>query len=71
MFRCARAVVLAAALLVVVPDPAAACPVCGLAGTQDNWREYVWMSVMLSALPLGMAIAGFVVIRRVNRRSSR
>jgi hypothetical protein len=35
-----------------------ACPVCGLASPSDNQSSYVSMSIMLSALPLGM-IAGF------------
>ena len=43
-----------------------ACPVCGLASGSDNQSAYAWMSVMLSALPLGM-IAGAAIW--VYRRS--
>jgi hypothetical protein len=58
-----------AALMVIalfaMPAVAFACPVCGLAGTQDNWAAYGSMSVMLSILPLGMIGGiGYWVIRK-------
>ena len=49
-----RTTVLALALITLAPAVAFACPVCGLNGTQDNWGAYRAMTVMLSALPLGM-----------------
>jgi hypothetical protein len=60
-------IVLGAAL---VPEPAWACPVCGLAGPGDNGWAYAAMSVVLSALPLGM-IAGtvFWVYKRSHART--
>ena len=45
--------------MLAAPAVALACPVCGLASTGDNQSSYVSMSVMLSALPLGM-IAGML-----------
>ena len=40
--------------LTLMPTPAFACSVCGLAGPGDSGWAYVVMSVILSALPLGM-----------------
>ena len=50
---------LTVASLLATPAVALACPVCGLAGTQDNWAAYGAMSVILSVLPLGM-IGGII-----------
>jgi hypothetical protein len=60
-----QSVALAVLGLVLAPAPAWACPVCGLAGPGDNGWAYALMSVILSALPLGM-IGGtvFWVYRR-------
>ncbi len=54
-----RTAALVLTLIALTPAAALACPVCGLAGTQDNWGAYRAMTVMLSALPLGM-IGGLV-----------
>ena len=44
-----------------------ACPVCGLSGASDNNWAYAVMSVIISAVPLGM-IAGIVIwLRRASR----
>lgn len=43
---------LLAVVLTLVPGLALACPVCGVAGTRDNWQAYLSMSVMLSVVPL-------------------
>jgi hypothetical protein len=48
-----RLLITALALVLLVPGVALACPVCGVAGTRDNWAAYLSMSVMLSVLPLG------------------
>lgn len=72
MGRLSGHVLLAAALLVVVmPDVAWACPVCGMASTTDNAWAYTVMSVMLTVLPLGM-IGGAVywVSQRVSAAES-
>ena len=45
------------------PDLALACPVCGF-GTGENGWAYVVMSAILSALPLGMIVAGTVWLSR-------
>ena len=55
---------LVAALLLIAPGPALACPVCGLAGTDDSNSAYVAMTIMLSALPLGMIAGVAIWIRR-------
>jgi hypothetical protein len=63
-----RVIAAAATWLMVLPTPAFACPVCGLAGTSDNAWAYTVMSAMLMVLPLGM-IGGTVFW--VARRSAR
>jgi hypothetical protein len=58
-----------AVVLVLACSPARllACPVCGLGGTADNTWAYAAMTVVLSAVPLGM-IGGIVLwIRRHSR----
>src|SRR6188768_4054056 len=50
-------------LIFAFPAIALACPVCGL-GTGDNEWAYAVMSVILSALPLGMFAAGTVWLSR-------
>ncbi|MCC7008529.1 MAG: hypothetical protein IT184_06905 [Acidobacteria bacterium] len=47
-----RAALLALLLVALTPALALACPVCGVAGTRDNWQAYLSMSAMLSILPL-------------------
>ncbi len=41
-------------ILLAVPAVALACPVCGTAGPNDNGWAYFAMTIVLSALPLGM-----------------
>ena len=52
----------------LMPAPALACPVCGLAGTGESGWAYLAGTIMLSVLPLGM-IGGvaFWVYRRVQK----
>jgi hypothetical protein len=52
------------ALLLLAPASALACPVCGLAGSAESNTAYVAMTVMLSALPLGMIAGVAIWIRR-------
>ncbi len=61
------AVALVVVLAGLLPDVALACPVCGLAGVEDNAGAYGMMSVILSLLPLAMiaAVATWLV-RRVR-----
>src|SRR5690606_14080045 len=54
-----RLFVLAIVATLLVPAPALACPVCGLAGPGDNGWAYFAMTMMLSLLPLGF-IGGVV-----------
>ena len=47
-----------------------ACTICGLAGSADNTYAYAAMSIVLSAVPLGI-IGGIVIwIRRASARDS-
>lgn len=66
-----RALAAAAVWLTMLPAPAFACPVCGLAGTSDNAWAYTVMSAVLMVLPLGM-IGGtvFWVARRAARHDA-
>lgn len=52
-------------LVLLVPAPALACAVCGMAGTGDNAWAYFAMTMVISMLPIGM-IGGvaWVVYRR-------
>ncbi len=50
----ARTVSAATILLALTPGSALACAVCGLTGGGGSDSAYFAMSVMLSALPLGM-----------------
>jgi hypothetical protein len=55
--------------VLAAPAVALACPVCGLAGTSDNTWAYGAMSVMLSAVPLGMIVGVSTwLVRRNNKR---
>jgi hypothetical protein len=60
------------ALLLTTPATALACPVCGLAGTGDNNGAYLAMTVMLSAVPLGMIVglSAWLVRRNIQRGSA-
>jgi len=52
-------------LLAIVSSPTFACAVCG-AGEDDPSRgAYVWMSAIISLLPLGMlgGIIGYIVVK--------
>jgi Na+/melibiose symporter-like transporter len=49
-----RTLVVALALLFAAPASALACPVCGLAGPGNNGWAYLAMTLMLSALPVGI-----------------
>jgi hypothetical protein len=51
-------------LLLLAPESALACPVCGLAGSDESGTAYVAMTVMLSALPLGMIAGVALWVRR-------
>lgn len=53
--------------MTALPAALLACPVCGLASASDNQSSYVSMSVMLSALPLGMMAGIAVWLYRKNR----
>lgn len=56
-------------LLLMAPAAALACPVCGVAGTQDNWQAYAAMSIMLSVLPFSVVgLIAFVAYR--NRKAA-
>ena len=58
----------AALAVLAFPGVALACPVCGLGNGGDNEWAYATMSVILSALPLGMMVAGTVWLsRRVKK----
>lgn len=54
-------------LLLAAPSAALACAVCGTSGPTDNGWAYFAMTIVLSALPLGM-IGG--VVFWVRRRGS-
>lgn len=47
-------VLIVALIILAVPAVALACPVCGTAGPNDNGWAYFAMTIVLSALPLGM-----------------
>lgn len=65
----ARSVITVLGLL-LIPAPLLACPVCGLAGVEDNLTAYAVMTLVLSALPLAM-IGGVVTwIYRRSRHAS-
>jgi hypothetical protein len=53
--------------MIALPAVLWACPVCGLASASDNQSSYVSMSVMLSALPLGMMAGIAFWLYRKNR----
>jgi len=60
-----RSALFALLLVMLVPGLALACPVCGVAGTRDNWQAYLSMSVMLSVVPLSFigGIATWIYFR--------
>lgn len=54
--------------LCLIPTALLACPVCGLAGSSDNTWAYGAMSVVLSAVPLGL-IGGIVFwLKKASQR---
>ena len=59
-----RVLTAALALLLAAPASALACPVCGLAGSEESGAAYLGMTVMLSALPLGMIAGVAIWVRR-------
>lgn len=60
--------VLAVALLVVLPESVAACPVC-FSATDENRLAFLATTIALSLLPLGMvAGAGLWIRRKVRER---
>jgi uncharacterized membrane protein len=66
-----RLVTAALSLVLTAPASAFACAVCGLAGTQENWRAYRAMTWMMSGLPLAMiAGVGFWIYRRASARDA-
>ena len=53
----------------MLPAALFACPVCGLAGSADNTWAYAAMSVVLSAVPLGI-IGGIVFwLRKASKQA--
>lgn len=62
-------IVVATAILALAPRVALACPVCGLVGVKDNSTAYVSMSILLMALPLGMALGIAIWLSRSIRRA--
>jgi hypothetical protein len=60
---------IASLLVLAIPSPALACPVCGLASTLDNRGAYIGMTLVLSGVPLAM-IAGITIwiARRARRQ---
>lgn len=63
--RAGRLLVLVAVLM-LTPDAALACPVCGTPGTEETGRAYFTMTLVLSGLPLAMiGGVGYWVYRRV------
>ena len=54
------------AVLMLAPEAAFACPVCGTPGTEEAGRAYFTMTLVLSGLPLAMiGGVGYWVYRRV------
>ena len=51
---------------VLLPAGAKACAVCGL-GLGRNGSAFLWTTVLLSLLPLGMIVAGLLYLRHVGR----
>jgi hypothetical protein len=45
-----------------------ACTICGLAGAADNTYAYAAMSIVLSAVPLGIVAGIAIWIGRASRR---
>ena len=62
-----RLILTALLFLLLVPAPAFACPVCGLAGSGETNGAYFVMTIIMSGLPLVM-IGG--VVFWIYRRSS-
>jgi hypothetical protein len=64
VLRATGALVLASALLAVLPEVAMACPVC-FSASDENREAFLATTAFLSLLPLGMvAGAGFWMRRR-------
>jgi hypothetical protein len=54
------------AVLMLAPEAAFACPVCGTPGTEEAGQAYLTMTLILSGLPLAMiGGVGYWVYRRV------
>ena len=55
----------ASLLLALVSSPAFACAVCGAGENDPSRGSYVWMSVIISLLPLGMlgGLIGYIVVK--------
>lgn len=71
MTRSLSTLLAAAALLVVLPEAVAACPVC-FSATEENRLAFLGTTVFLSLLPLGMvAGAGLWIRRRSKERDER
>ncbi|OFW00222.1 MAG: hypothetical protein A3I61_08635 [Acidobacteria bacterium RIFCSPLOWO2_02_FULL_68_18] len=64
-------VVVATAILGLAPRAALACSACALAGISDNAAAYVSMSLVLTALPLGMVLGVATWLYRNIRRADR
>lgn len=68
MIRALTTLFVAAALVVLLPEWVAACPVC-FSATEENRQAFLATTVFLSALPLGMVAGTGIWIRnRANER---
>lgn len=66
MTRSLSTLLAAAALLVVLPETVAACPVC-FSATEENRLAFLGTTVFLSLLPLGMVAGAGLWIRRRSK----
>ena len=63
----ARALVVAVALLAILPSAAAACPVCNAYGEEESRVAFILTTVFLSALPVAMiGVGGWLIWRRIR-----
>lgn len=64
--RSVSTLISAAALLIVLPEAAAACPVC-FSGDEESRLAFLGTTVLLSLLPLGMVAGAGLWIRKRAR----
>jgi hypothetical protein len=55
------------ALAMLVPGAARACAVCGAIG-DPSADTFLWSTISLSLIPLGLFVGGFLYLRRAGRR---